>query len=122
MSYREEERRRRNFVLAELKNHDDWPCQYCRDFNHCEATGQKCERWAEWFKCAWKNMQKNSTKQQQETNAEINIFDEREIHTNCTVEIWHNSITDEHSIGWWKNGQDDTACGGDSTDTDTGSK
>ena len=49
----------------------------------------------------------------------INIFDEREIIENCTVEIWHNSITDEYSIGWWKN-DSDTTCGGDSTDPDTG--
>lgn len=52
----------------------------------------------------------------------INIFDEREVHTNCTVEIWHNSITDEYSIGWWENDTRDTACGGDSTDPDAGSK
>ena len=31
------------------------------------------------------------------------IFDECEIHTNCTVQILHNSVTDEYSIGWWKN-------------------
>lgn len=51
----------------------------------------------------------------------INIFDEREIIENCTVEIWHNSITDEYSIGWWKNDSDITG-GSDSTDPDTGSK
>lgn len=33
----------------------------------------------------------------------MNIFDECEIHTNCTVQILHNSVTDEYSIGWWKN-------------------
>lgn len=49
----------------------------------------------------------------------INIFDEREIIENCTVEIWHNSITDEYSIGWWKNDSNITG-GGDSTDPDTG--
>lgn len=53
---------------------------------------------------------------------DINIFDEREVHTNCTVEIWHNSITDEYSIGWWENDTSDTTCGGDSTDTGTGSE
>lgn len=34
---------------------------------------------------------------------EINIFDECEIHENCTVEIWRNSKTGEVSIGWWEN-------------------
>lgn len=55
------------------------------------------------------------------TDLVINIFDECEIIENCTVEIWHNSITDEYSIGWWQNDSDNT-CGGDSTDTGTGSK
>ena len=36
-------------------------------------------------------------------NIETNIFDEREIHTNCTVEIWRNSVTGKTSIGWWDN-------------------
>lgn len=51
----------------------------------------------------------------------INVFDGREIIENCTVEIWHNSITDEYSIGWWKNDSGITG-GGDSTDPDTGGK
>ena len=34
---------------------------------------------------------------------ETNLFDEREVHTNCTVEIWRNSVTGEMSIGWWEN-------------------
>lgn len=34
---------------------------------------------------------------------ESNLFDEREIHTNCTVEIFRNSVTGEISIGWWDN-------------------
>lgn len=34
---------------------------------------------------------------------ESNIFDECEIHENCTVEILRNSVTGEISIGWWEN-------------------
>lgn len=34
-----------------------------------------------------------------------NVYDEREIHTNCTVEIWKNSVTGEISIGWYENGE-----------------
>lgn len=34
---------------------------------------------------------------------EINVFDECEIHTDCTVEIWRNSVTGQVSIGWWEN-------------------
>ena len=32
-----------------------------------------------------------------------NIFDEEEIHENCTVQILKNSITGETSVGWWEN-------------------
>ena len=38
-----------------------------------------------------------------ETDDEIKIYDTREIHYNCTVEIWTNSKTGEQSIGWWEN-------------------
>lgn len=31
-----------------------------------------------------------------------NMFDESEIHENCTVQILRNSITGEVSIGWWE--------------------
>lgn len=34
---------------------------------------------------------------------EINIFDEIEIHENCTVEILKNSVTGRISIGWREN-------------------
>ena len=34
---------------------------------------------------------------------EINLYDEEETHTNCTVQISRNSITGETSIGWWEN-------------------
>ena len=36
-------------------------------------------------------------------DVEINVFDEREVHENCTVEILRNSVTGEISIGWWEN-------------------
>jgi len=32
-----------------------------------------------------------------------NVYDEREVHENCTVEIWKNSATGEISIGWYEN-------------------
>ena len=37
---------------------------------------------------------------------ETNIFDEEEIHHNCTVQVWRNSVTGEVSIGWWKEGEE----------------
>ena len=34
----------------------------------------------------------------------MSIYDEEEIHRNCTVQIWRNSVTGEESVGWWENG------------------
>lgn len=34
---------------------------------------------------------------------QTNIFDIEEIHENCTVQVWRNSVTGEVSIGWWEN-------------------
>lgn len=39
---------------------------------------------------------------------ETNIFDQEEIHPNCTVQILRNSVTGEVSIGWWENEDDDS--------------
>lgn len=37
------------------------------------------------------------------TPYEVFIYDEEEIHENCTVQILKNSVTVEISIGWWEN-------------------
>lgn len=37
-----------------------------------------------------------------------NVYDECEVHENCTVEIWRNSETGEVSIGWYENEESDT--------------
>ena len=34
---------------------------------------------------------------------EINVFDQREVYCNCTVEVLTNSVTGETSVGWWRN-------------------
>lgn len=42
---------------------------------------------------------------------EFNMFDDEEIHRDCTVQIWKNTITGETSVGWWRNdkgGTDDS--------------
>ena len=41
--------------------------------------------------------------QDEEMQVETAIFDEEEIHPNCTVQILRNSVTGEVSIGWWDN-------------------
>ena len=37
---------------------------------------------------------------------DLNMFDEEEIHPNCTVQILRNSVTDEYSVGWWDNNEE----------------
>lgn len=44
---------------------------------------------------------------------ETNIFDECEVHTNCTVEIFRNSVTGEVSVGWWDNDNPPAIAGGE---------
>ena len=34
------------------------------------------------------------------TNIETNMYNKSTIYTNCTVEVWENTITGETSIGW----------------------
>ena len=34
---------------------------------------------------------------------ETNLYDEEEIHPNCTVQILRNTVTGEESVGWWEN-------------------
>lgn len=33
---------------------------------------------------------------------EVGIFDQEEIHENCTVQVLTNSVTGEVSVGWWE--------------------
>lgn len=46
-----------------------------------------------------------------EMQIETNIFDQREVYTNCTVQVLTNSVTGEVSVGWWRNeeGSEDDA-------------
>lgn len=34
---------------------------------------------------------------------ETNIFNKEEIYENCTVQVLTNTVTEEISVGWWKN-------------------
>ena len=37
---------------------------------------------------------------------EVNLYEEVELHTNCTVQVLRNVLTGELSVGWWENGED----------------
>lgn len=34
---------------------------------------------------------------------DVDIYDQEEIYTNCTVQVLRNSVTGKVSVGWWKN-------------------
>ena len=40
---------------------------------------------------------------EQYTLTSMNVYDEIEVHDNCTVQILKNSITGQTSVGWWDN-------------------
>lgn len=39
---------------------------------------------------------------------ETTVFDQEEIHEDCTVVIWRNSVTGEESVGWYENEKEET--------------
>ena len=40
---------------------------------------------------------------QQPKVVSVAIYDQEEIHHNCTVQILKNSVTGDVSVGWWPN-------------------
>ena len=36
-------------------------------------------------------------------SVDLSLYDVEEIHENCTVQVWRNSVTGEVSVGWWEN-------------------
>ena len=43
--------------------------------------------------------------EEKDETVKVNVYDEVEIHPNCTVRILKNTETGEISIGWWENEQ-----------------
>ena len=40
------------------------------------------------------------------TKVTTSIYDQEEIHENCTVQVLTNTVTGEVSVGWWNNKED----------------
>ena len=38
-----------------------------------------------------------------QNGVDTNLYDQKEVHENVTVEVWRNSYTGKASIGWYKN-------------------
>lgn len=48
-------------------------------------------------------MNDDAVTQDEKQSIEVNLYEEVELHTNCTVQILRNVLTEELSIGWWEN-------------------
>lgn len=48
-------------------------------------------------------MNDNSVTENGDETIEVNLYEEVELHTNCTVQVLRNVLTGELSVGWWEN-------------------
>lgn len=86
----------REKLIAKLRSHS-LCLTYADDCSKCnEELPELCRTERELFKAAADMLEADGRKA-----IETNIFDSEEIHHNCTVQILHNSVTGEQSIGWW---------------------
>lgn len=44
------------------------------------------------------------------TEVRSNIYDKSTIYTNCTVEVWENTVTGETSVGWYRTEETEEIC------------
>lgn len=51
-------------------------------------------------------MNDDAVAQEEKETVEVNLYEEVELHTNCTVQVLRNVLTGELSIGWWANDGD----------------
>ena len=86
-------------------------CKHCVD-EIC--TNADCPAKADFCPCAgdYVKLCKYANDENSKTLFDANIYDKREVHNNCTVEIWENSVTGKVSIGWYRNNADiyETLC------------
>lgn len=93
-------------TVASIKSCWEWMKRYNarleRDLRDCRSElCLKCGKYHDAHKgacdnCRWKPGKKK-------VDVETNIYDEEELHQNCTVQILRNSVTGEVSVGWWEN-------------------
>lgn len=47
--------------------------------------------------------EKQRAENQANYKIDINLYDEMKLYPDCTVQVLHNTYTDEYSVGWWEN-------------------
>ena len=60
--------------------------------DHCDSCGSHYNCWLAWLNA-----------EAEDVEVTTNLFDEEELHPNCTVQILRNSVTGDVSVGWWEN-------------------
>lgn len=80
-----------------------YQCSECKEICYCVTgnCGKKVK--IDNPPCPYKYCPHCGAKVEDKPKVEMNIYDEEEIHENCTVQILKNSATGDISIGWWEN-------------------
>lgn len=100
--------------IAEELAYSDWAWAYDR-FTHHEFSHEDCQRY--WnYACAdlkdgVRIIELPFCFVPEVTNVETSIFDKSTKYTNCTVEVWENSVTGESSVGWYRTEETEEICG-----------
>ena len=91
--------------IQTIRNHcKKTRCEDCQ-FNHEMLEKKDESKDANWFHFCLLNQE--SPEDWDFKIVESNIYNQEEIHKNCTVQILKNSATGETSIGWWENDSSD---------------
>lgn len=69
-------------AIETLRKHDTWPLWSVEAHNAIDMAISALEK--------------------PRVTVDTNIYDQEEIHHNCTVQILTNSVTGDVSVGWWK--------------------
>jgi len=100
--------------LVEEFAYTDWAWAYDK-FAHHEFSHEDCHRYWEYacadFESGVVIVEVSPYVYVPEvTKVETNLFDKSTTYTNCTVEIWENSVTGESSVGWYKTEDTEEIC------------
>ena len=100
--------------LVEEFAYTDWAWAYDKFANH-EFSHEDCHRYWEYacadFESGVVIVEVSPYVYVPEvTKVETNLFDKSTTYTNCTVEVWENSVTGESSVGWYKTEDTEELC------------
>lgn len=100
--------------LVEEFAYTDWAWAYDK-FAHHEFSHEDCHRYWEYacadFESGVVIVEVSPYVYVPEvTKVETNLFDKSTTYTNCTVEVWENSVTGESSVGWYKTEDTEELC------------